>query len=138
MDQHNVETQQERALRIARAKELTAPKYPQLRIAIMICKKSAEGCTGAACFWAYDAQERSFAQYRQSDIPVKLWGFFHCGGCDIDRATDKGLHKKLDRLREEGVKKVHLGVCIRNACPRIEEHRSILAQYGLESEVGTH
>lgn len=138
MTEHQEETAQEREARIARAKALTAPKYPQKRIAIMICKKSAEGCTGAACFWAYDSLERSFAQYRDSTVPVKLWGFFHCGGCDIELETDAGLRKKLERLVEEGVETVHLGVCMRNYCPSIQAHVALVESYGIRCEIGTH
>lgn len=137
-EQKMTEEEQQRAERIAAAKKLMAPKGPERRIAIMVCKRAAEGCTGAACFWAFDGRERSFAQYRDSTIPVKLWGFFHCNGCDSDRDRDAGWKKKLGRLQEEGVEKVHLGICMCNQCPHMDAICARLEQAGVAYERGTH
>lgn len=132
------EGEHQRAERIAAAKKLMAPKEPERRIAIMVCKRSTERCTGAACFWAFNGKERSFSQYRDSAIPVKLWGFFHCNGCDSDREQDEGWKEKLGRLKEEGVERIHLGVCICNYCPHMEEICGRLEQVGIAYEKGTH
>ena len=130
------ETPEEREKRIAKAKAMMAPKQYEERIAIMVCKKVTEGCPGSSCFWAFHEHFRSFAQYR--DRPAKLWSFFHCGGCELCHEPGSGLDKKLSRLKEEGVYKVHLGVCIRNSCPQIEKICGILDEYGLPWEIGTH
>ena len=126
------------AERLAAAREMMAPKYPQRRIAVMVCKKSAESCTGAACFWAFDTKYKSFAQYADSGLPVKLWGFFHCNGCESDWDTDVKMQKKLNRLREEGVEKVHLGVCMCRYCPNLERICGQLEARGIPFEKGTH
>lgn len=128
----------EREKRLAAARKLMAPKGPETRIAIMTCKRSADGCTGAACFWAFFEKQRSFQEYADSPIPVKLWGFFHCNGCDCDRDTDPGYRKKLDRLVEEGVKKVHLGVCMCRYCPNIDSICESIQKMGIECVRGTH
>lgn len=122
--------------RIRRAKEMMAPKGYEERIAVMVCKKAADGCTGSSCFWAFQEKFRSFEQYKGR--PAKLWAFFHCGGCDADRKKDPGLQKKMKRLKEDGVYKVHLGVCIRNNCTQKEELCQMLEEYGLPWEMGTH
>lgn len=122
--------------RIRKAKEMMAPKQYEERIAVMICKKAAEGCIGSSCFWAFQEHFRSFAQYEGR--PAKLWAFFHCGGCGTDRNTDPGFCKKLDRLKEDGVYKVHLGVCIKNNCSEIEELCRTLEEQGIPWEIGTH
>ena len=127
------ETQKER---IRRAKELMAPKSYEERIAIMVCKKSSEKCIGSSCMWAFYEHFRSFEQYKGR--PAKLWAFFHCGGCEIDRRTDSGFQKKLERMKEDGVYKVHLGVCIRNNCPKIKELCQILDEQQIPWEIGTH
>ena len=132
------EEERRQAERIAAARKMMAPKGPERRIAVMICKKSADGCTGAACFWAFDAKYKNFEQYKDSPIPVKLWGFFHCNGGDVDRDNDAGLKKKLNRLKEEGVEKVHLGVCMCKYCPHMDEICGQLEREGIRYEKGTH
>lgn len=132
------ESEEEKRKRIEAAKKLTAPKGPEKRIAILTCNKSSQSCTGAACFWAVNEKERSFAQYRQSEIPVKLWAFFHCGGCADNWGENAGFQKKLQRLKEEFVEKVHLGVCICNNCSHIDQIKEQLELAGLHWEEGTH
>lgn len=122
--------------RIRRAKELMAPKQYEERIAIMVCKKSADHCIGSSCMWAFHEHFRSFEQYK--DRPAKLWAMFHCGGCDIDRETDPDFRRKIDRLKDDGVFKVHLGVCIRNSCPHIRQMCDTFDKAGIPWEIGTH
>lgn len=138
LQENKTEEERKREERIAAAKKMMAPKSPERRIAIMVCKKSAEGCTGAACFWAFDAKYKNFAQYSDSPIPVKLWGFFHCNGCETNRDTDAGFLKKLNRLKDEGVEKLHLGVCMCKYCPHLEKICRHLEKEGIRYEQGTH
>ena len=122
--------------RIQKAKEMMTPKEYEERIAIMICKKTADGCIGSSCFWAFHEHFRNFEQYKGR--PAKLWAFFHCGGCDINRHTDPGFQKKLKRLKEDMVYKVHFGVCMKNHCSKLREISKILDDYGIQWEIGTH
>ena len=124
--------------RIAAAKKMMAPKSPERRIAVMVCRETTDGCTGAACFWAFDTKYKNFAQYQDSPVPVKLWGFFHCNGCDSDWDSDEKMKKKLNRLKEEGVEKVHLGVCICRHCPHLDRICSRLEKWEIPYEKGTH
>ena len=114
------------------------PKSPERRIAIMVCKKTTEGCTGASCFWAFDTKYKNFEQYKDSGIPVKLWSFFHCNGCESDWDTDVKMQKKLSRLKDDGIEKVHLGVCICNFCPHIDRLCDGFDKAGIVWEKGTH
>jgi predicted metal-binding protein len=107
-----------------------------MKIAILHCRKSMDVCTGAACFKAYNHDLASFAQYA-GDRP-ELAAFFDCGGCGIDRAQNAGVLEKLERLKSEGVEKVHVGVCVGHKCPEREEILALLDRYGLPYEFGTH
>ena len=124
--------------RIQKARDMMAPKESERRIAIMVCKRTTDHCSGYACFWAFDNKLKNFEQYAESPIPVKLWGFFHCNGCESDWSSDRGMQHKLNLMNEHGVEKVHLGVCIRNNCPRIDQLCHQLDTYGIPYELGTH
>ena len=124
--------------RMQKAREMMAPKESERRIAIMVCKRTTGHCTGYACFCAFDRKLENFAQYAQSPVPVILWGFFHCNGCETDWSADAGMQRKLNLLKEQGVEKLHLGVCIRNNCPKLELLCRQLESYGIPYELGTH
>ena len=108
-----------------------------MKIAILHCRKASDVCTGAACFKAYHRNLKSFAQYRGAQ--PELAAFFDCGGCGIDLAADPGMAEKMERLKSEGVSKVHVGICVKpEKCPHYHQILSLLDQYGIPYELGTH
>lgn len=108
-----------------------------MKIAILHCRKASDVCTGAACFKAYHQNLKSFAQYR--DNQPELAAFFDCGGCGIDRAANPGMVEKMQRLKSEGVDKIHIGICVNpQKCSHYQEILALLDQYEIPYELGTH
>ena len=108
-----------------------------MKIAILHCKQAQDVCTGSACFNAYNNHLKSFAQY--SNMSTILSAFMDCGGCGIDFKTHAGIIEKMDRLKSEGIEKIHLGVCInKEKCPRYENIIEMLDKWGIAYEYGTH
>lgn len=107
-----------------------------MKIAILHCRRSSNVCTGAACFRAFNACEKSFQQYA-GQSPT-LAAFFDCGGCGIDRNIDAGMIEKMEALKRIGVEKIHLGICIRDNCPDLPNILAMLKQYEIPYEFGTH
>ena len=107
-----------------------------MKIAILHCKNSSKVCTGAACFKAYNNCLKSFEQYKGNK--PELAAFFDCGGCEIDREVDAGMIEKMERLRSEGVDKIHVGICINQKCPHYNSIMNMLDKYKIEYELGTH
>ncbi len=111
-----------------------------MKIAIMHCRRSSNVCTGAACFRAYNACEKSFQQYAGNKPTLAaffeynaceksfqqyagnkptLAAFFDCGGCGIDRSSDPGMQEKMEALKRIGVEKIHLGICMKENKPTL-------------------
>lgn len=107
-----------------------------MKIAIMHCRRSSNVCTGAACFRAYNACEKSFQQYA-GNKPT-LAAFFDCGGCGIDRSFDPGMQEKMEALKRIGVEKIHLGICMKETCPDFSDIAAMLKRYEIPFELGTH
>lgn len=107
-----------------------------MKIAILHCRKSSNVCTGAACFKAYNNSLKSFEKYKGKK--TELVAFLDCGGCGIDRATEPGIIEKMDRLKSEGVEKIHIGICINEKCPQYNEIIEMLDRYSIDYEFGTH
>ena len=107
-----------------------------MNIAILHCKKAADVCAGASCFKAYNNNTGAFAEYEEKP---ELCAFFHCGGCDIDWENDSGMTKKMERLHNEGVERVHIGVCVgMEGCERKDTIIDMLKRYEMEVVLGTH
>ena len=64
--------------------------------------------------------------------------FFDCGGCGINRNTDEGMIEKMDRLKSEGIEKIHIGVCINEKCLQYNDIIQMLDKYKIPYEFGTH
>ena len=107
-----------------------------MKIAILHCRRSANVCTGAACFRAYNACEKSFQQYAGQN--PTLAAFFDCGGCGIERSVDAGMIEKMEALKRIGVEKIHLGICIRESCKDLPDILAMLKRYEIPYEFGTH
>ncbi len=107
-----------------------------MKIAIMHCRQASDVCTGASCFKAFNNCLKHFEQYKENK--PELAAFFDCGGCEIDRKTDPGMIEKMDRLKSEGVDKIHIGVCIREKCPSFNNIIEMLDRYEIPYEFGTH
>ncbi|MCT4565247.1 MAG: CGGC domain-containing protein [Maledivibacter sp.] len=107
-----------------------------MKIAILHCRKSSNVCTGAACFKAYNDCSKNFEQYKYNK--PQLAAFFDCGGCSINQNTDDGMIEKMNRLKFEGIEKIHIGICINEKCPRYNDIIQMLDEYEIPYEFGTH
>lgn len=110
------------------------------KIAILNCLKANEVCTGASCLQAFYRRSQFFARYDGQN--VELAAFMRCNGCGKDPRQDAGMQEKLERLKQEGVTAVHLGVCTKkrdgSRCPVIAEIAEQLRADGMEIVEGTH
>ena len=106
-----------------------------MNVAILFCKNVSDHCTGSACFKAYNNSTHSFAEYAEKPT---MCAYTHCGGCGIDRATDAGVIERMERLRDDGVQRVHIGKCVGNKCTFRDEIVSMVEKYGMEAVLGTH
>ena len=107
-----------------------------MKIAILQCLNISAHCTGFGCLKAYNSGDKHFAQY--GDDRPALLAFFLCNGCSTDHATDEGWLRKLNRLRDEGVDKIHVGVCVDEKCAQRETLLSQMTHFGFLVEEGTH
>jgi predicted metal-binding protein len=73
-----------------------------LKIAIMVREETTAKCTGKGCLRSFFAKTEGFARYQ--DMDVELTGFFHSGG---------DLEYKLAKMKEAGVKVIHVSTCMR-------------------------
>ena len=106
-----------------------------MNIAILNCHNATKVCTGASCFKAYNGAEKSFADYQEKPT---LCAFFHCGGCGMDWENDTDMAHKMERLKTEGVTRVHVGVCVGPKCENRGRILAMLNRYGMEIVEGTH
>ena len=110
------------------------------KIAMLNCLNSNKVCAGAACFTAFNKRIRSFERYQGMDVEVAA--FMRCNGCENDPETEAGILEKVERLQQEGVETVHVGICTKNKegvrCKTIAKIMEMLEEKGMEVVDGTH
>lgn len=117
-----------------------------MKIGILHCKKASEVCAGVGCMNAFFEKKDFFKVYENEEI--RLSAFFTCNGCksqrNVEPEEDEGIIEKLDRLKSEDVKVVHIGVC-RNTehgkgkeCMRITKMAQMIEDRGIKVIRGTH
>lgn len=123
------------------------------RIGILSCRNAGQVCAGVGCLRAFFRRESAFSAYGEE--PLELVAFLHCNGCEgvedqgpFDHgifpplASEPGLLEKLDRLQQEQVDVVHLGICCWNRqgeeCPAIIELSRELQRRNIAVVKGTH
>lgn len=107
-----------------------------MNIAIMHCHRAPTVCTGAACFRAFNNRSKSFERY--ADASVMLCAFFDCGGCEAELGVHAGMTEKMERLKKEGVERIHVGVCVGAKCPKRQALLAYVRGYGFDIIEGTH
>jgi predicted metal-binding protein len=110
------------------------------KIAMLNCLEANEVCGGCSCFRAFYDRKGGFTRYADEDVEIA--GYLRCNGCGSDPSTDPGMQEKLERLRNEGVAVVHIGVCTHkpdgSLCPSIRKMTEQLTDWGIEIVDGTH
>ena len=113
------------------------------KIATLTCLLSNKVCARASCLKAFNEREAAFAGY---PADTQLAALMTCNGCksimETDPAEDRGIQEKIQRMKKEGVEKVHVGVCtvMRDGkeCGRITTIRRMLEEAGIPTSDGTH
>ncbi len=114
-----------------------------MKIAILTCLNSNDVCTRAGCLQAFFQRKDFFKNYGED---VELTALMTCNGCKKERPVepeeDAGMQEKIQRLKDENVEVVHIGVC-RNTqdkteCPRMTRITHMLEKEGIRIVRGTH
>lgn len=106
-----------------------------MKIAIGICEKINGICTTMGCFKAFNNREKHFSIYKDKDL--ELTSFFTCDSCS--KNSDENLINIAKRLKSEGIKRIHFGVCIvKCESDRKKEIKSIFEKHDIEVIEGTH
>lgn len=114
-----------------------------MRIGILTCIRSNDVCTRAGCLNAFYRRKDFFRNYSQD---TELAVMMTCNGCREEREAepeqDEGILEKLDRVLEEDVQIVHVGVCRllenKEECERITKICQMLEARGVTVIRGTH
>jgi predicted metal-binding protein len=92
-----------------------------LKIAILVREETSAKCTGQGCLRSFFARTEGFARYH--GIDVELAGFFHSGG-DLDH--------KLAKMKESGVKVIHVSTCMRG---KYDGYEKLVEKIGKDFDV---
>lgn len=113
------------------------------KIGILTCLHSNDVCTRAGCLKAFHRKTDFFGGYPED---TELAVLMTCNGCRAenmaDPGEDPGMLEKLDRLLQEEVTAIHVGVCRKKhdgqECERMTEICRLIEQRGIRVVRGTH
>lgn len=114
-----------------------------LKIGTLTCLHSNDVCARVGCLKAFFSRAAFFKEYPEDTI---LAAMMTCNGCKKVNPTepeeDKGILEKIDRLVNEDIKVIHVGVCRltdgKNECPRITRICEMMEDKGIQVIRGTH
>lgn len=114
-----------------------------VKIGVIKCIHANEVCTGAGCLKAFNHRTDFFKDY---DENTELAVFMACNGCEEDHAPkpeeDPGMLEKLERLMQEGIQVMHVGVCRiqpdGKECERMNTILKMMEDRGITVKRGTH
>lgn len=113
------------------------------KVGILTCIEANQVCTGAGCMNAFFKKTDFFSGYKQD---VVLGAFMTCNGCKetqpLEPEEDPGMLEKLERLTQEHVMVIHVGVCRmtkeKKECERISKICEMIESRGIKVIRGTH
>lgn len=106
-----------------------------MKIAIGVCEKINGICSTMGCFKALNKREKSFSIYENEDL--ELMSFFTCDVCS--NSSNENLINIAEKLEQEGVKRVHFGICIvKCKMERMKELKSVFEKHNIEIIEGSH
>lgn len=118
-----------------------------MKIGILTCIRANDVCTGAGCLNAFYDRTNAFYRYEEN---IRLGVFMTCNDCEdrqpLEPEDDPGMQEKLERLVQEDIKIIHVGVCawLKNdksesyLCPRIKKICRMMENMGIQVVQGTH
>lgn len=106
-----------------------------MKIAIGMCGKTSGRCSTVGCFKAYNNKDKHFTAYK--DIETELLSLFSCNMCFED--GEEKLTKIANKLKDNGVEKLHLGVCaVRCKEDNLEKIKRVFEDLEIDIIEGTH
>lgn len=113
------------------------------QIGILTCIHAKEVCTGAGCLKAFNHRMDYFEKY---PADTQLAAFMTCNGCSEEQPpepeADPGILEKLERLTQENIHTMHVGVCRlqenNQECKRIAKICEMIEKQGIKVIRGTH
>ena len=106
-----------------------------MKIAIGMCGKTSGRCSTVGCFKAYNNKDKHFTAYK--DIETELLSLFSCNMCFED--GEEKLTRIANKLKDNGVEKLHLGVCaVRCKEGNSEEIKRVFEDLEIDIVEGTH
>ncbi len=94
------------------------------KIGIYVCGNVAKRCTANGCLRAFNNNEDSFSNYKDSEY--KLVSFNSCNGCED---AMESLQVKIEKFKKVDVDTIHLSSCIRGRCEHYEEFADEISKY---------
>lgn len=115
----------------------------KIKIGILTCIHSNDVCTRNGCLKAFYNRTDFFQDYPDN---TELAALMTCNGCIEERPAepevDEGILEKLDRLLQEEITIVHVGVCRlledKKECGRITKICHLMEARGIKVIRGTH
>ena len=83
-----------------------------INIGIINCAEVAKKCSGTGCINAFNENRGSFDKYVFKD--AEIVSFAQCHGCS-ENATE-GVVIEANKMKDKGVKTIHISTCIRGRC----------------------
>ena len=113
------------------------------RIGILTCIHSNNVCARVGCLAAFQNRTDFFQDYPEDTYLAAL---MTCNGCKnvnpTEPAEDKGILEKIDKLVNEKINIIHVGVCRlsdgKHECPRMTQICEMLEERGIKVIRGTH
>ncbi len=112
------------------------------KIGIVTCLNSNNVCTRAGCLKAFRERTDFFAEY---GLNTELAVLMTCNGCrnynPAEPEEDPGMREKVQRLKQEKIEAVHVGVCRMQKggeCPRMMAVCRMIEAQGIPVIRGTH
>ena len=107
------------------------------KIGILTCLHSNAVCARVGCLSAFQNRTDFFQDYPEDTYLAAL---MTCNGCKnvnpTEPAEDKGILEKIDKLVNEKINIIHVGVCRlsdgKHECPRMTQICEMLEERGIE------
>lgn len=113
------------------------------KIGILTCLHSNDVCARVGCLSAFQNRTDFFQDYPEDTYLAAL---MTCNGCKSANPTkpaeDKGILEKIEKLVNENINIIHVGVCRlpdgKHECPRMTQICEMLEERGIKVIRGTH
>lgn len=109
-----------------------------MKVGIIRCLNTNDVCAGSGCLNSFNQKKDFFKDYSED---TELLAFMTCSGCNTVPREHDGLNKKIDRISELGIEKIHVGACRKKAgveCETMNEVLELIEEKDISVIRGTH